>query len=115
MNLRGRFSSLKVMQWPPQARFFTEFKELVAKGERRRENETAGERVDQAGGDIHAGALPGDMEPDVIKIAFGQWRYNSAPSHGANSAIRRAPRARATRESSRVARNATRRRSRSSH
>ena len=39
-------------------------------------------RVNQPGGDVHAGAFPGDVEPDVIKISFGLWRYTVRHSSG---------------------------------
>lgn len=37
--------------------------------------ETVGDRVNQAGGNIHAAAFLGDVKPDVVKIGFGLWRY----------------------------------------
>src|ERR1019366_4148493 len=39
-------------------------------------------RVNQAGGDVHAGAFPGDVEPDAIKISFGLWPLHDAPFIG---------------------------------
>jgi hypothetical protein len=44
-------------------------------GEVGQKKETASDRVDQAGGNIHAAAFLGDLKPDVVKIGFGLWRY----------------------------------------
>ena len=44
-------------------------------GEVRQKQETAGDRVNQTGGNIHAAALSGDVKPDVVEIGFGLWRY----------------------------------------
>ena len=44
-------------------------------GEAGERKETAGDRVNQAGSNFHAAAFLGDVEPDVIKISFGLWRY----------------------------------------
>ena len=44
-------------------------------GEVGQKKETAGDRVNQASGNIHASALFGDVKPDVVKIGFRLWRY----------------------------------------
>ncbi|HXB73275.1 MAG TPA: hypothetical protein VNY05_33870 [Candidatus Acidoferrales bacterium] len=44
-------------------------------GEAGQKKEPAGDRVNQAGGNIHAAAFFGDVKPNVIKIGFGLWRY----------------------------------------
>jgi hypothetical protein len=48
-----------------------------ATGEREggEKKETVGDRVDQAGSNLHAGAFLGDIKPDVIKISFSVRRY----------------------------------------
>jgi hypothetical protein len=39
------------------------------------EEKTPGDGVDEAGGGFHAAALLCDMEPDIVKVGFGPWRY----------------------------------------
>ena len=67
-------------------------------------NETAGDCVYQAGGNIHAAAFSSNVKPDVIKVSFGLRRYTVRHYLAlANSAIRRArPRSRTSAASSRM-------------
>jgi hypothetical protein len=51
--------------------FITGAPDVREGGEKR---ETAGDRVNQARSNIHAGAFLGDVKPDVIQISFGPWR-----------------------------------------
>lgn len=73
-------------------------------GEAGQKNESAGDRVYQAGGNIHAAAFSSDVKPDVIKVSFGLRRYTVRHYLAlANSAIRRArPRSRTSAASSRM-------------
>ena len=43
-------------------------------GEAGQKKEAARDRVNQAGGNIHAAAFLGGVKPDVIKIGLGLWR-----------------------------------------
>ena len=48
---------------------------VMARLDEHGEQQSLGDRVNQTGGNIHAAALSGDVEPDVVQIGPGLWRY----------------------------------------
>jgi hypothetical protein len=57
----------------PNAEIFVTGAASVREGSEK--NETAGNRVNQTGRNIHAATFFGYVDPNVVKISLGPWRY----------------------------------------